>query len=136
VDQATRLEFAGGVTAKLSAYWSRGAQGGYQLAAGEPNTGIRRDGVVGDAGMRYTGSSAITGVRDEPLAPPSSPSIFFFAGWTTGLPPTRTTARTQAGDERQLAPAGPGQAQKYFDASKPPPRAARDFWKKQSRQIG
>jgi hypothetical protein len=46
-------ELAGGVTAKLSANWSPFAQGGYQFAAGEPNNGIRRDGVTGDVGVRY-----------------------------------------------------------------------------------
>jgi len=54
IDQATRLEFAGGVTAKLSPNWSLYAQGGYQFAAGEPGNGIRRDGVKGDFGVRYT----------------------------------------------------------------------------------
>jgi outer membrane autotransporter protein len=54
IEQATRLEFAGGVTAKLSANLSLYAQGGYQFAAGEPNNGIRRDGVKGDFGARYT----------------------------------------------------------------------------------
>ena len=53
VEQATRLEFAGGVTAKLTANWSLYAQGGYQFAAGEPSNDIRRDGVMGDVGMRY-----------------------------------------------------------------------------------
>jgi len=53
VEQATRLEFAGGVTAKLTANWSLYAQGGYQFAAGEPSNGIRRDAIMGDVGMRY-----------------------------------------------------------------------------------
>ncbi len=43
----------GGVIAKLTANWSLYAQGGYQFAAGEPSNGIRRDGVMGDVGMRY-----------------------------------------------------------------------------------
>jgi hypothetical protein len=47
-------EFAGGVTAKFSANRSLYAQGGYQFAAGELNNGIRRDGVAGDVGMRYS----------------------------------------------------------------------------------
>ncbi len=41
------------MTAKLTANWSLYAQGGYQFAAGEPSNGIRRDGVMGDVGMRY-----------------------------------------------------------------------------------
>jgi outer membrane autotransporter protein len=53
VEQATRLEFAGGVNAKLTANWSLYAQGGYQFAAGEPSNGIRRDAIMGDIGMRY-----------------------------------------------------------------------------------
>jgi len=40
--------------AKLGANWSLYAQGGYQFAAGEPGNGIRRDGVKGDFGVRYT----------------------------------------------------------------------------------
>jgi outer membrane autotransporter protein len=54
IERATRLEFAAGVTAKLGANWSLYAQGGYQFAAGEPNNGIRRDGVKGDFGVRYS----------------------------------------------------------------------------------
>jgi outer membrane autotransporter protein len=55
IEQATRLELAGGVTAKLGASLSVFAQGGYQFATSEsgPN-GFRRDSVKGDVGVRYT----------------------------------------------------------------------------------
>jgi outer membrane autotransporter protein len=53
VEQATRLEFAGGVNTKLTANWSLYAQGGYQFATGEPSNSIRRDAIMGDVGMRY-----------------------------------------------------------------------------------
>jgi hypothetical protein len=53
-EQATRLEFAGGVTAKLSANWSLYAQGGYQFAPAETGANPqRRDGVKGDFGVKY-----------------------------------------------------------------------------------
>jgi outer membrane autotransporter protein len=55
IEQATRLEFAGGVTAKFGPNWSLYAQGGYQFATNEngPNP-FRRDSAKGDFGVRYT----------------------------------------------------------------------------------
>jgi outer membrane autotransporter protein len=52
VEQATRLEFAGGLTYKLQPNLSFYAQAGYQFAI-SPNL-ARRDGVKGSAGLRYT----------------------------------------------------------------------------------
>jgi outer membrane autotransporter protein len=53
-EQATRLEFAGGVTAKLSAQLSLYAQGGYQFAPDQTNNGYIRNGIKGDVGLRYS----------------------------------------------------------------------------------
>jgi predicted porin len=54
-ERATRLEFAGGVTAKLNNSVSLYAQGGYQFAVDDTTTNnIRRNGVMGDIGLRYT----------------------------------------------------------------------------------
>jgi outer membrane autotransporter protein len=55
IEQATRLEFTGGVTAKLGPRLSVYAQGGYQFATDEssPNP-YRRDSVKGDLGVRFT----------------------------------------------------------------------------------
>ncbi|MEM5299823.1 autotransporter outer membrane beta-barrel domain-containing protein [Burkholderia sp. JPY481] len=51
--QATRLEFAGGVTAKITGRLNLYAQFGYQLAvSGDSN--VRRNGVKGDFGVRYS----------------------------------------------------------------------------------
>jgi outer membrane autotransporter protein len=54
IEQATRLEFAGGVTARLGPRFSLFAQGGWQFASDErgPNP-YRRDSVKGDIGVRY-----------------------------------------------------------------------------------
>ncbi len=52
-EQATRLEFAGGVTGKLNDRLSLYAQAGYQFAAGQTNSGYIRDGIKGDVGLRY-----------------------------------------------------------------------------------
>jgi outer membrane autotransporter protein len=52
VEQATRLEFAGGLTFKHDANLSFFAQAGYQFAI-SPSL-ARRDGVKGSAGLRYT----------------------------------------------------------------------------------
>ena len=52
VEQATRLELAGGLTFKLQANLSFYTQIGYQFAVAPTNAG--RDGVKGDIGLRYT----------------------------------------------------------------------------------
>jgi outer membrane autotransporter protein len=52
VEQATRLEFAGGVTCKLNTNLSLYAQAGYQFAVAP--TDASRDGFKGDVGLRYT----------------------------------------------------------------------------------
>jgi outer membrane autotransporter protein len=52
-EEATRLEFAAGVTAKISRRMSLYAQAGYQFALGGTDGG-RRQGVQGDLGVRYT----------------------------------------------------------------------------------
>ncbi|WP_114241867.1 autotransporter outer membrane beta-barrel domain-containing protein [Dyella sp. C9] len=49
--QATRMDVAGGVTAKLVAGLSLYAQLGYQFGVSSGNA--KRDGVAGDAGLRY-----------------------------------------------------------------------------------
>jgi outer membrane autotransporter protein len=51
LENATRLEFAGGVTYKLNPSWSFYAQAGYEFAT---ESNIRRDGVKGDLGLRVT----------------------------------------------------------------------------------
>lgn len=50
--EATRLEFAGGITAKINPRLSLYAQAGYQFAVGGSDGG-RRQGVQGDLGLRY-----------------------------------------------------------------------------------
>jgi len=50
---ATRLELAGGVTAKLSARLSLFAQAGYQFAVLQGSENTVRNGVKGDFGVRY-----------------------------------------------------------------------------------
>ena len=52
VEQATRLELAGGLTFKLQANLSFYTQIGYQFAVAPTNAG--RDGVKGDIGLQYT----------------------------------------------------------------------------------
>jgi outer membrane autotransporter protein len=52
-EEATRMEFAGGITAKIRAELSLYALLGYQLAVGDTDGG-RRQGVQGDLGLRYT----------------------------------------------------------------------------------
>jgi hypothetical protein len=53
-EQATRLEFAGGVTAKLGPRLCLFAQGGYQFAADESGPiPLRRDSVMGNIGVRH-----------------------------------------------------------------------------------
>jgi outer membrane autotransporter protein len=52
-EQATRLEFAGGITTKITLRMSLYAQAGYQFAVGGTDGG-RRQGVQGDVGFRYT----------------------------------------------------------------------------------
>ena len=50
IEEATRLEFAGGVTAKLSPGVSLYAQAGYQLGL---DGAFIRSGIQGDVGFRY-----------------------------------------------------------------------------------
>ncbi|UPJ53911.1 autotransporter outer membrane beta-barrel domain-containing protein [Bradyrhizobium sp. 200] len=52
-EQATRLEFAGGLSAKLLPGLSLYAQAGYQFAVSGTDGG-KRDGVKGDFGVRYS----------------------------------------------------------------------------------
>jgi outer membrane autotransporter protein len=52
-EQSTRLEFAGGVTAKLNAALSLYAQAGYQFSVTPTNNDYSRNGVKGDFGLRY-----------------------------------------------------------------------------------
>jgi outer membrane autotransporter protein len=52
VEQATRLEFAGGLSAKILPGLSLYAQAGYQFAVSGTD-GSRRDGVKGDFGVHY-----------------------------------------------------------------------------------
>lgn len=51
-EQATRLEFAGGVNYTLAPSWSLFVQGGYQFAVAP--SGIRRNGAEGDFGVHFT----------------------------------------------------------------------------------
>ena len=51
LEQATRLEFGGGITAKVNSNLSFYAQGGYQFAVGD-TAGGERQGVSGDLGLR------------------------------------------------------------------------------------
>ena len=53
LEQATRLEFAGGLSAKLLPGFTLYAQAGYQFAVSGTDGG-RRDGVKGNFGVRYT----------------------------------------------------------------------------------
>ena len=53
LEDATRLELAGGVTAKLSARLSLFAQAGYQFAVLQGSENTVRNGVKGDFGVRY-----------------------------------------------------------------------------------
>jgi len=50
-EEATRVEFAAGVTAKLDRNWALYAQAGYQFATDDD---IRRNSFKGDFGVRYT----------------------------------------------------------------------------------
>ena len=50
IEEATRLEFAGGVTAKLGRGVSLYAQAGYQFAL---DSAFIRNGIQGDIGLRY-----------------------------------------------------------------------------------
>jgi outer membrane autotransporter protein len=52
LDQATWLEFAGGGTVKINAQWSFYGQAGYQFAVAPGD--VRRNGVTGDFGLRYS----------------------------------------------------------------------------------
>jgi outer membrane autotransporter protein len=54
IEQATRLECAGGVTARLGPHLSVFAQGGYRFATEESGSNpYRRDSVKGDIGARF-----------------------------------------------------------------------------------
>ena len=53
LEQATRLEFAGGVTTRIDRRLNAFLQAGYQFAVGD-TAGGRRQGVQGDVGVRYT----------------------------------------------------------------------------------
>ena len=53
LEDATRLELAGGVTAKLDARLSLFAQAGYQFAVLQGSENTVRNGVKGDFGVRY-----------------------------------------------------------------------------------
>jgi outer membrane autotransporter protein len=53
-EQATRLELAGGVTARLNDRLSLYGQGGYQFAVSQTDEGVERNAVKGDVGLRYT----------------------------------------------------------------------------------
>jgi outer membrane autotransporter protein len=52
VEQATRLDFAAGLTVKLNANLGFYGQAGYEFAVAPTNA--RRDGVKGDLGLRFT----------------------------------------------------------------------------------
>ncbi|MGA9320910.1 MAG: autotransporter outer membrane beta-barrel domain-containing protein [Xanthobacteraceae bacterium] len=52
IEEATRLELAGGLTAKLNDRLSLYAQAGYQFAVAQTND-TTRNGVKGDVGLRY-----------------------------------------------------------------------------------
>jgi outer membrane autotransporter protein len=51
IEEATRLEFAGGFSAKLLLNLSFYAQAGYQFGTSSQQ---RRDGIKGDFGLRYS----------------------------------------------------------------------------------
>jgi outer membrane autotransporter protein len=53
VEEATRLELAGGLTAKLNTRFSVFAQAGYQFAVLQGSENTMRNGVKGDFGVRY-----------------------------------------------------------------------------------
>jgi outer membrane autotransporter protein len=53
LEQATRLEFGGGITAKVNSNLSFYAQGAYQFAVGD-TAGGERQGVSGDLGLRFS----------------------------------------------------------------------------------
>ena len=53
LEKATRLEFAGGLSAKILPGLSLYAQASYQFAVSGTDGG-RRDGVKGDFGVRYS----------------------------------------------------------------------------------
>jgi outer membrane autotransporter protein len=53
LEQATRLEFAGGITAKVNSSLSFYAQAGHQFAVGD-TPGGERQGINGDLGLRFS----------------------------------------------------------------------------------
>jgi outer membrane autotransporter protein len=52
-EQATRLEFAGGLTTKIDPHLSFYGQAGYQFAVSQTTDGVRRNAVMADVGVRY-----------------------------------------------------------------------------------
>jgi outer membrane autotransporter protein len=52
-EQATRLEFAGGLTARINDHFSVYGQAGYQFAVSQTTAGVARNAVMGDVGVRY-----------------------------------------------------------------------------------
>lgn len=54
LEQATRLEFGGGLTTKINNSLSFYAQAGYQLAVSQIAEDVERNAVQGDVGLRYT----------------------------------------------------------------------------------
>jgi outer membrane autotransporter protein len=51
-EQATRLEFAGGLTTKINPHLSFYGQAGYQFAV-SPTNAVARNAVMADVGLRY-----------------------------------------------------------------------------------
>jgi outer membrane autotransporter protein len=54
IERGKRLQFGGGLTAKINANLFLYANADYEFAVGNSNSGARRDGVRGAVGLRYT----------------------------------------------------------------------------------
>jgi outer membrane autotransporter protein len=52
-EQATRLEFAAGLTTRINDHLSFYGQAGYQFAVSQTTAGVERNAVMGDVGVRY-----------------------------------------------------------------------------------